>query len=251
MRIGVNCGHTVSGTIGSGAVGYINESDETREVGNRLINILVRQGHQVFDCTNDRAGSVSENLSAICAMANAQPLDLFVSIHFNSGGGKGCEVYTYGDKEYTEAVRVCDSLNKLGFVDRGIKDGSHLYVIRHTDAKAMLIEVCFVDTKTDTDLYKSIGPARIAQAIAEAITEDVKEESEELTMTQYEELKQEIQKLKPVIYNYMDNNMPSWAKPTIQKLMDKGVLVGDDEGKLGLTMDMIRMCVVLDRAGLF
>lgn len=251
MRIGVNCGHTVSGTIGSGAVGYINESDETREVGNRLINILVRQGHQVFDCTNDRAGSVSENLSAICAIANAQPLDLFVSIHFNSGGGKGCEVYTYGGKKHDEAVRVCDSLHELGFVDRGIKDGSHLYVIRHTDTKAMLIEVCFVDTKTDTGLYNSIGPARIAQAIADAITGEVKEESEELTMTQYEELKKEIQNLKPVIYNYMDDNMPSWAKPTIQKLMDKGVLVGDDEGKLGLTMDMIRMCVVLDRAGLF
>ena len=206
MRIGINCGHTVSGTIGSGAVGYINESNETREVGNRLINILVRQGHQVFDCTNDRAGSVSENLSAICAMANAQPLDLFVSIHFNSGGGKGCEVYTYGDKEHIEAVRVCDSLYEIGFVDRGVKDGSSLYVIRHTDAKAMLIEVCFVDTKTDVELYKSIGPARIAEAIAEAITGH-----EETTM-----------KVKDISGH--------WAEPAIQKLVDYGIVNGDENG---------------------
>lgn len=77
------------------------------------------------------------------------------------------------------------------------------------------------------------------------------EETEELTMAQYEELKQMIQAQKPMIYDYMDDNMPSWAKPTIQKLMDKGFLVGDDEGRLGLTMDAIRIFVANDRAGLY
>ena len=33
MRIGINCGHTISGTPGSGATGYLNESNETRAVG--------------------------------------------------------------------------------------------------------------------------------------------------------------------------------------------------------------------------
>ena len=73
----------------------------------------------------------------------------------------------------------------------------------------------------------------------------------DLTVTQYEELKKEIAGLKPMIYNYMDNNMPDWAKPTIQKLMDKGILVGDNEGKLGLTMDMLRVFVANDRAGIY
>ena len=76
-------------------------------------------------------------------------------------------------------------------------------------------------------------------------------ETEELTMEQYEELKQEIAEVKPMIYDYMDNNMPSWAKPTIQKLMDKDLLQGDEQGRLGLTMDMIKMCVINDRAGLY
>ena len=31
MRIGINCGHTVSGTVGCGAVGDIDESVEARE----------------------------------------------------------------------------------------------------------------------------------------------------------------------------------------------------------------------------
>ena len=168
MRIGINCGHTVSGQPGSGAVGFINESDETREVGKRLITLLRQSGHTVYDCTNDYAPSTSSNLSQIVDMANKQPLDLFVSIHFNSGGGKGTEVYTYGGKQHAEAVRVCDALHALGFVNRGVKDGSKLYVVRKSEAKAMLVEVCFVDT-SDADLYKRLGAQTIAAAIAEAI----------------------------------------------------------------------------------
>ena len=253
MRIGINCGHTVSGIPGCGAVGLIDESVETREVGNRLMAILRGAGHTVVNCTNDYADTTLDNLSEIVRMANAQPLDLFVSIHFNSGGGKGTEVFTYGGQRHAEAVAVCDKLHALGFVNRGVKDGSTLYVIRHTDAKAMLVEVCFVDTATDVDLYHKLGAETVAAAIAEAITGQTitKKESEGLTVTQYEELKSEINGLKPMIYDYVDNNMPEWAKPTVQKLMDKGILVGDDEGRLGLTMDMLRIFAANDRAGLY
>ena len=253
MRIGINCGHTVSGQPGCGAVGIIDESVETRKVGLKLEQILSDMGHAVYDCTNDYANSTSANLSEIVRKANAQPLDLFVSIHFNAGGGKGTEVFTYGGKRHAEAVAVCDKLHALGFVNRGVKDGSNLYVIRHTDAKAMLIEVCFVDTATDVDLYHKLGAQRVAAAIAEAITGQTvtQTESEGLTLTQYEELKNEINGLKPMIYDYMDDNMPEWAKPTVQKLIDKGIIVGGDEGRLGLTMDMLRIFVANDRAGLY
>lgn len=53
-----------------------------------------------------------------------------------------------------------------------------------------------------------------------------------------------------MIYNYIDNNMPDWAKPTIQKLYDKKILKGNENG-LGLTDDMLRILVILDRAGIF
>ena len=35
-----------------------------------------------------------------------------------------------------------------------------------------------------------------------------------------------------MIYNYMDENMPEWAKPIIQKLIDKGALKGKEKGAL-------------------
>lgn len=53
-----------------------------------------------------------------------------------------------------------------------------------------------------------------------------------------------------MIYNYVDGNMPEWARGTVQKLMDKGYLRGTDEG-LGLDDAMLRILVMLDRAGVF
>ena len=53
-----------------------------------------------------------------------------------------------------------------------------------------------------------------------------------------------------MIYNYVDENMPEWARGTVQKLMDRGYLRGTDEG-LGLDDSMLRVLVMLDRAGAF
>lgn len=249
MIIGINCGHTVSGQPGCGAVGYLNESDGTRRVGRKVIEYLRDMGNVVYDCTNDYAHTTTENLSAIVSMANSKRLDLFVSIHFNSGGGKGCEVFTYGGKKLSQGEMVCKNLAALGFKNRGIKDGSSLYVIRRTNATAMLVEVCFVDSESDYELYSRIGVDKIARAIADGIMD--KETKEDISLTQYEKLKEEIQSLKPVIYNYVDNNMPSWARDTIEKLRDKGLILGNEKGELGLTEDMLKMFVVMDRAGLF
>ena len=82
---------------------------------------------------------------------------------------------------------------------------------------------------------------------------------EGLTMSQYEELKSMMSKLSdkidkignPIIYNYVDKNMPEYARPTIQKLINKGYLKGDSSGKLNLTDDMLRILVILDRSGSF
>ena len=43
------------------------------------------------------------------------------------------------------------------------------YVVNHTNAKAMLIEVCFVDTQSDVNLYRSIGAEKIADAIVKGL----------------------------------------------------------------------------------
>lgn len=266
MKIGINCGHTVAGTTGSGAVGILNESDETRAVGYKLMEKLKALGHTVVDCTNDHASSVSENLRCICNIANSVNLDAFYSIHLNSGGGKGTECYTYNGVDKAKASQICEKMNSIGFVNRGVKDGSKLYVIKNTSAPACLIEVCFVDTQSDADLYKSLGADKIAQTICEAITgQNVNPSTPVVTPTEdnsdgedYDALLKRVKTLEEKVNKYESQNkkyqtineVPSWAKDTIQKLLNMGVLKGTGDG-LDLDDNLIRMCVIMDRAGVF
>ena len=54
-----------------------------------------------------------------------------------------------------------------------------------------------------------------------------------------------------MIYNYVDDNMPVWAREPIQKLVNKGFIKGNEDGELGLTYEMIKIFVVLERTGIF
>lgn len=168
MKIALNAGHTLYGK-GKGAVGYINESEETRKVLNALIPLLEAKGHKVVNATVDTASTQSAYLRKSVEIANKSKADLFVSIHFNAGGGNGCEAYTWKGEKVKQAVKICDNLSKEGFRNRGVKNGSNFYVVRNTTMVAILVEVCFVDSKKDCDLYKKVGIAKIAQAIADGI----------------------------------------------------------------------------------
>lgn len=208
MKIGVNCGHTKTGA-GSGAVGFISESAETRKVGNKLMELLKNNGHTVVNCTVDTASTQNEYLKKSVLLANAQDLDLFLSIHFNAGGGKGVEAHTYNGKSLDTAVRICSKIEALGFRNRGIKDGSNLYVVKNTKATAILVEVCFVDTETDVYCYKNVGAERIATAIYEAITN----------------------KAAPQKSNSKFNDISGhYAEKYINKLADLGVISGNGNG---------------------
>ena len=81
------------------------------------------------------------------------------------------EVYTYKGRQYPDAVEVCEHIAALGFSNRGVKEGSGLYVIRKTKAKSMLIEVCFVNDP-DASLYQQKFE-QICTAIAYALADYV------------------------------------------------------------------------------
>lgn len=168
MIIGIDMGHTLN-PGNYGAIGIKNEPDETRNVGKRLISYLKCMGNTVVNVTQDYANTRPESLQKRVKAANAQKLDLFVSLHFNIADGKsnGSEVYTYGGKKLPAAVRVLNNLNKLGFKNRGIFDGSKLYVLKRTKAPAMLVEIAYIDSPTDMAIYK---PDAVARALAEGIT---------------------------------------------------------------------------------
>ena len=64
--------------------------------------------------------------------------------------------------------------------------------------------------------------------------------------------KQEISKAESAkkVYNSVAE-CPAWAKDTVQKLVNKGFLHGDENGKLALTTDLLRLLVINDRAHLY
>lgn len=81
-------------------------------------------------------------------------------------------------------------------------------------------------------------------------------------MTQYEELKAEISALKaenttlkakieklenPMIYNYIDENMPEWSRDDVKWCVENGIIVGTGDG-LGLDDKDLRICAMVRRA---
>ena len=169
MHISINAGHTKKGP-GSGAVyeGY-DEGAIVRAVAAALTRKLRAVGHTVDSSTVDAAESQSAYLKEACRLANASGAELVISLHCNASAahtGHGVECWTWKGKRVAPAVRICENLADLGFKNRGIKDGSGLYLVKHTKATAVLVELFFLDNSTDRALYTKHGAECIAAAIA-------------------------------------------------------------------------------------
>ena len=66
-------------------------------------------------------------------------------------------------------------------------------------------------------------------------------------------LVEQVEKLteeKDRIYHYT-KELPDWARPTIQKLMDRGIYAGASESDLNLPETLMRVLVINDRAGIY
>lgn len=166
MRISLGPGHTLTGK-GTGAVGFINESKENRVMFDLIKNYLEKDGHTVYNCTVDKDDNY---LKKQVALANKNKADVAVQIHFNSSdnpSANGAEVLYVSEKGKVFAQRV---QNKLAtkFKNRGVVKRDNLYWLNNCVAPTILIEVCFVSSKNDTDIYNA-NKNEIARLIAEGI----------------------------------------------------------------------------------
>lgn len=177
MRIGIDMGHTLSGEgTGSQGCGY-KEQNLTRELGKIVIEMLKKEGHTIYDCTVDKSSNNAQQLIDRVNKANKQPLDLFVSIHFNAcvndvrGDGRttGTEVllHSMSSKAKPYAERIVKKIANVGLKNRGVKT-HNAYVLKHTKAPALLIETCFIDDRDDMNVYLK-SPRKVAKAIVEGI----------------------------------------------------------------------------------
>ncbi len=167
MKFGIDSGHNCPPD--TGARGIKVEDNLTLDVGNRVITKLRALGHDVVVCKPSSANTVTESLSKRCATANASRVDTYVSIHFNAFNGQanGTEVFATSDAGRKIAKPVLDEIVKLGFFNRGVKSGSHLYVLKNTNMPAILIECCFIDSAKDMNLF---NPEAMANSIVKGLT---------------------------------------------------------------------------------
>lgn len=165
MKIVLDYGHCLSGAD-TGAVGNgYREEVCTREIGKRIKTKLENLGHNIIVVSPDYASSVSESLRIRVSSANSAGADISISIHLNAGGGRGTEIYTKNGSILSEASNILKEMNAIGYINRGVKEGSELALVGGIRIKSMLVECCFIDS-SDMSIY---DPEKIATAIVKGL----------------------------------------------------------------------------------
>jgi len=170
MMIVISSGH---GKYIRGASGYIDEVDEARRVVNRTAELLQKAGVWVSVFHDDVSTSQSENLDRIVNFHNDQDRKLDISVHFNAYNttpnpmGAECLYLTQGDLALDVVSKICFA---SALKNRGAKKREDLFFLNKTEEAAILIEVCFVDSRCDVDLYHAHFE-KICAAISEVISQ--------------------------------------------------------------------------------
>ena len=141
------------------ASGIIDEVDEARKVVEEVAKLLRAADVEVVTYHDDVSTTQNENLNRIVDFHNAQIRDLDISVHFNafeqSDAPKGCEVWYVNSEAKNLAAKLSAAIARSGFIDRGAKYTGELFFLNHTVMPAVLLEICFVDSTADCDIYGS------------------------------------------------------------------------------------------------
>ena len=165
MRIVMSSGHGkyIRGAEGPSPWG-LDEVDEARRVVDRTADELRKMGVTVTTYHDDVSDDQSENLQRIVNFHNAQGAhDLDISVHFNSADFDGSnwtsnpvghEVWYKSSNGKTVAKEVCDTVcSAVPFKNRGPKHSDQLSFLNNTAEVAALLEICFVNSKGDVEIY--------------------------------------------------------------------------------------------------
>lgn len=165
----IDAGH---GGADTGAMrGNTLEKDLTLDIALRVEQILQERGLKKVVMT--RRSDETLSLARRVEIANEKNADIYVSIHINASVKteiKGIETHYYTEKGYDVAKIIHEELiENIDTEDRGLFK-SKFYVINHTEAPAVLLELGFISNEYErSKLCSDTRQKESAEAIAEGI----------------------------------------------------------------------------------
>lgn len=164
------------------------EKDDTLRLVLAIGQILQNRG---VDVEYTRTTDIYETPFQKAIEANEAGVDYFVSIHRNSFeqdnivSGVESLVYDLSGIKYRMAENINANLETVGFVNLGVKARPNLVVLKRTKMPAVLVEVGFLNSDTDNQLFDE-NFNDIALAIADGILETLEEVARENAVNQTE-----------------------------------------------------------------
>lgn len=147
------------------------EKDDNLRLVLAIGEILQNRG---IDVQYTRTTDVYESPYEKAMEANNAGVDFFISIHRNSFptdnvvSGVESLVYDLSGIKLQMAENINVQLESVGFVNLGVKARPNLVVLRRTKMPSVLVEVGFINSNTDNQLFDN-NFDDIAQAIADGI----------------------------------------------------------------------------------
>ena len=164
------------------------EKDDTLRLVLAIGQILQNRG---VDVEYTRTTDIYETPFQKAMEANEAGVDYFVSIHRNSFeqdnivSGVESLVYDLSGIKYRMAENINANLETVGFVNLGVKARPNLVVLKRTKMPAVLVEVGFLNSNTDNQLFDE-NFNDITLAIADGILETLEEVARENAVNQTE-----------------------------------------------------------------
>jgi N-acetylmuramoyl-L-alanine amidase len=183
FKIAVDAGHYL-GTLGKRCLKKL-DAGQTREwvLNDRIARYFAQTAQQYEGVellrVDNPTGAKDVSLKNRCKAANQWGADLYLSIHHNAGinGGSGGGIVAYSYKEKTTGAAYRDVIYDACLAAGGLRGNRAepiqaygFYVLKNTDAPAVLMEYGFMDSSTDVPVILTDGYAKaMAAATMEAI----------------------------------------------------------------------------------
>lgn len=159
---------------------YLSPSNQYANIGkgdygtekDRMVELALLIKDKLVKKFEVKLANFDSNLSSRATESNNWGSDIYIALHSNAGGGKGCEIYAYStqSKGNILAQKVYNQIaNITPSSDRGIKY-NELYETRVPIAPSILIEAIFHDSIDDVNWYLA-NIDNMATAIAKGIYE--------------------------------------------------------------------------------